>query len=148
MISFFNVKKLSDLSTLVSQNSLAEVFVYQASFDNINDVELHQLKNQYIDSKKNVLAYLNDGAVMDTPFNVVRDEAHGWEGLTTVRDIALTCQNEGLEYGLLHKSSFLGVDDPVVHELINAYSNSHYALLKYLGADFIYTKPSVFTLMG
>lgn len=138
----------SDLCTLVSQNSLADVFVYKASFGDIKDVEMHQLKNKYIDARKDILAYLNDESVMDTVLNEARDAEHGWDGLTTVRDIALICKNEGFEYGLLHKSGFLGVDDPLAHKLIKAYSDKHYGLLKYLGIEFMYTKPSVFVPMN
>ena len=148
MLTISNANTLSDLCTLVSQNSVAEVFVYKASFGNIEDAEMHQLKNQYIDARKDVLAYLNDESVMDTPLNEVRDAKHGWDGIKTVRDIALICQYEGFEYGLLHKSGFLGVDDPIVHKLIRTYSAKHYELLEYLGVDYMYTTPSVFVAMN
>jgi hypothetical protein len=148
MDSISNANTLSELCTLITQNSVADVFIYKASFGGINDDEMHRLKNQYIDARKDILAYLNDESVMDTVLNEVRDAEHGWDGLTTVRDIALICQNEGFEYGLLHKSGFLGVDDPVVHGLINVYTSKHYELLKYLKVDFMYTEPSVFVPMS
>lgn len=148
MSFIINANTLSDLCTLVSNNSVSDVFVYKASFEGINDIEMHRIKNQYIDARKDILAYLNDESVMDTPLNDARDAEHGWDGLTTVRDIALICQYEGFEYGLLHKSGFLGVDDSVVHRLIKLYSEKHYELLKYLGVDFIYSKPSVFIPMN
>ncbi len=144
MSSIFNASTLSALCTLIEQNSVADVFFYKASFGNIKDAEMHNLKNQYIDARQAILTYLNDESVMDTPLNEVRDAEHGWDGLTTVRDIALICQNEGFEYGLLHKSGFLGVDDPVVHKLINTYASNHYALLKYLGVDHMQSTPSKF----
>lgn len=146
--SIFTVETVSDLCALVSESSLSEIFIYKASFSKIDDPKMHLLKSQYIDARKCILEYLNDESVMDTPLNEVRDAEHGWDGVTTVRDIALTCQYEGFEYGLLDKSSFLGVDDPVVHKLIQAYASSHYALLEYLGVEFVRTNPSVFIPMS
>jgi hypothetical protein len=144
----FNAKNLSELCALLDDNDAGDVFVYKASYGGIDDPEMHRLKNQYIDARKDILNYLNDESVMDTPLNDARDAKHGWDGIKTVRDIALICQNEGFEYGLLHKSGFLGVDDPIVHKLINDYASKHYELLKYLAVDFLYTKRSVFTPMN
>jgi hypothetical protein len=147
-ISFSNVKTLSDLCKLLDEHDADQVFVYKASYGHINNAEMHRLKNQYIDARKAIFNYLNDESVMDTPLNEARDAEHGWDGITTVRDIALVCQNEGFEYGLLHKSGFLGVDDPIVHQLIRAYSDAHCELLKFLNVDFMQTTPSVFVPMS
>lgn len=79
------------------------MIVYKASFGDINDVEMHNLKSQHIDARKDILAYFNDYSVMDTPLNDARDAEHGWDGITTV------------------------------HALIKSYADKYYKLLEYLG---------------
>jgi hypothetical protein len=126
---------LPELKALVEEYGATEVFVYKASYSNIDDPVMHQRKNAYIDARQAVLTYLNDESVMHTPINEARAELHGWDGIATVADIAHVCEHEGFEYGLLHKSSFLGVDDPTVHALIADYANAHYALMEHLQID-------------
>jgi hypothetical protein len=134
-LDIFSITSLDTLRAAMAEFELTDILTNKAIFGAINDNVMHTLKNKHIDARIALVAYLNDETVMDTPFNDARDAKHGWDGLSTVRDIALTCVVEGFEYGLLHKSSFLGVDDATVHALINDFALSYYAFYDYLEVE-------------
>ena len=65
----------------------------------------------------------------------------------TPQEIKEVLENEGFEYGILHKSSFLGVDDAKFHALKSEFEDAHYALNDAVGIEYTRTATKAFVPM-
>jgi len=138
------VNSLEQLRELLYDYNIFELFEVTADYVNFKDDVFQSLLANYSKNIKALKTHLNNPLVQETPIDEARDAEFGWEGYNSIACVNYACDNEGFEYGLLHKSGFNNVNDPLFHKLLRLYANSHYALMAHIGFDGIFTKMSEF----
>lgn len=147
-IAKYDVKTMDDLVLYVEGYSLEECITSAEDFNNIDNDAFQAAKNAYFETKQALQSHLEDESNHNTPINSKRMAEHGWEGLNTVYCVNEMLECEGFEYGILHKSSFLSVDDATFHQLKNEFVQSHYALCEAIGlSDIVRTTAKPFIPM-
>lgn len=140
-----DVKTLADLTQYVQGWAIEERIENKDDFNHIDDATFQAAKVNYFDTKQALRDYIDNEDNHYTPINEKREAEHGWDGINTVQFVQLVLESHGFEYGILHKSSFLAVDDAKFHELKVAFINAHYALCDSVGLEYTRTidKPFV-----
>jgi hypothetical protein len=132
-----DVKTLDDLALYIEGYNLEECITSVDDFNHIENALFQAAKATYFDTKKALKSHLEDEFFQDTPINDNRMAEHGWDGYFTIENVNAMLEGEGFEYGILHKSSFLSVDDALFHSLRSEFAKAHYALLETIGASHI-----------
>jgi hypothetical protein len=143
-----HVTQLSGVVALLHLHPLSQLVTLTTDFSQLDDEKFHHLKNKFIEAKSAILSYLNNPSNLNTPINPYREAQYGFTGINTVRGIALACEDLGMDYALLHKSHFLGVDDINAHTWIKAFSFAYYALMDYVGFECRRTDKPPFVALG
>ncbi len=142
-----SVKTLDDLKEFAKEWGLGEQINSATDFVHISDFAFQTARTAYVITKQALRDYINDKNNHDTPINEKRHAEHGWDNIATIEDVQLVLENEGFEYGILHKSSFLGVDDAKFHALKSEFEDAHYALNDAVGIEYTRTATKAFVPM-
>ncbi len=134
-IGSFDVKTIDDLAAYITGYNLDECITNVNDFNDIQHELFQTAKATYFNAKQALLDYLKDDDVQNTPINSKRMAKHGWDGFNTIQEVNLLLKIEGFEYGILHKSSFLSVDDEKFHSLRSDFAKAHYELLEVIGVS-------------
>lgn len=134
-IASSDVKTIDDLALYVNGFNLDECITSVDDFNNIQHKLFQTAKTTYFNAKRTLQSYLEDSSVQNTPINSNRMAKHGWDSYHTIQAVNLLLEREGFEYGMLHKSSFLSVDDEKFHSLRSEFAKAHYELLETIGVD-------------